>query len=70
MKTNLNNTTQIPIFHCDECKKYLNRYITYYDLNDTPNKIMRFKCKCGNEIYPQYPNNGELRKMKLKQISG
>ncbi len=59
----MNNTTQIPYFYCDNCKKYITKYQILYDIGGT-----YYKCKCGREISPIHPNDKELRKMKLEYI--
>lgn len=59
----MNNTTQTPYFYCDNCDKYVSEYHLLHDLGGT-----YYKCKCNKEIYPIYPNNKELRKMKLGKI--
>ncbi len=61
----INNTTQTPYFYCENCKKYINEYYLLYDVGGS-----YYKCKCNNEVYPIYPNDTELRKIKLDKIDG
>jgi len=64
MRKGINNSTQIPYFYCDVCNKYIDEYYMLYDIGGT-----YYKCKCGREVYPIYPTDKELRKMKLERIS-
>jgi len=59
----MNNTTQSPLFYCKNCDKYVNKYKIYHDMGG-----IYYKCLCNTEVYPIYPNDKELRKMKLDRI--
>lgn len=59
----MNNTTQTPTIYCNKCDKYISKYYLLHDIGGS-----YYKCKCGNEVYPEYPSDRELRKMKLERI--
>lgn len=59
----MNNTTQAPLFYCNKCEKYITKYYVLHDIGGT-----YYKCKCGKEVSPIYPNEKELRKLKLEKI--
>jgi len=59
----INNITQSPYFYCQNCDKYITKYYLLHDIGG-----LYYKCECGKEVYPIYPNETELRKMKLGEI--
>ena len=63
----MNNSTQIPICYCDNCKKYVDFFMPikcflpdYYE----------YRCvHCGNIVEDKYPNKKELIKLKIEQLN-